>query len=135
MRSNEQYPTPSNDQAGTYEPCQPWCLYRPTGHDGGDDDYCQLALGREATGLTIDGHKYGIVAALVYGRVPVDAPVQRVAIANRAHRDVVQITAYPYPQKQGEELPEVTVDISPGDARSFAAALVHGADLAEGIIR
>jgi len=30
-------------------------------------------------------------------------------------------------------LPAVTADIQPGDARSFAAALIHAAELAEGI--
>jgi hypothetical protein len=84
------------------------------------------------TGVTPDDDRYDISAMAVYKRLPVGTPVPQQANANRHHRDVIQIVVWPCGEK---ELPQVTVDVKPGDARSLAAALIHGADLAEGISR
>lgn len=113
----------------TYPPCQPWCFYQPEDHDPDDGDYCHLPIGRGLTGLTLDGNKYELSAMLVYARLPDGAPDAQTANANNHHRNVVQIVMCPL----DEALPAVTADIQPGDARSFAAALIHGAELAEGI--
>ena len=66
---------------------------------------------------------------MVYARLPYGATDAHNADANRHHRNVVQIALCPL----DKALPAVTADIQPGDARSFAAALIHGAELAEGI--
>jgi hypothetical protein len=121
--------TPSNGQVVTYPPCQPWCFYQPEDHDPDDGDYCHLPIGRGLTGLTLDGDHYELSAMLVYARLPDGAPDAHNANANRHHRNVVQIALCPL----DKALPAVTADIQPGDARSFAAALIHAAELAEGI--
>jgi hypothetical protein len=126
-------PSPSNAQDATYEPCQPWCFYWPGSHDpDGDTDYCHRQMGRSVIGVTPDDDRYEIGATVVYERLPIGTPDAQHANANRHHRDVIQIVFLPHGEK---ELPAVTVDVKPGDARSFAAALIHGADLAEGITR
>jgi hypothetical protein len=122
--------TPSNGQVVTYPPCQPWCFYWPEDHDPDDGGYCHLPIGRGVTGLTLDGDQYELSTMLVYARLPHGAPDAHNANANRHHRNVVQIALCPL----DKALPAVTADIQPGDARSFAAALIHAADLAEGII-
>ncbi|HEV7829769.1 MAG TPA: hypothetical protein VGP04_13160 [Pseudonocardiaceae bacterium] len=122
-------PTPSNGQVITYPPCQPWCFYPPEDHDPDDGDYCHLPIGRGITGLTRDGDQYELSALLVYARLPHGAPDAQNADANMHHRNVVQIAVCPL----DKALPAVTADIQPGNARSFAAALIHGAELAEGI--
>jgi hypothetical protein len=128
-------PTPSNDREITYQdPCQPWCYYWPgPDHEpDGDENYCHRPVGRAVIGVTPDDDRYEITATVVYERLPVGAPIEQHANANRHHRNVIQIVFLLCGEK---ELPKVTTDVKPGDARSLAAALIHGADLAEGIIR
>ncbi len=130
------YPTvPSNGRAAEYLPCQSWCFWRHEGHHLGestdDDNYCHRPVGREVIGVTLVGHHYEISACLVYARLPVGSPDRDEREANTHHRNVVQLDLSPY----DEGLNPVAADLKPGDARSLAAALIHGADLAEGMAR
>lgn len=122
---------PRDDREIIYDdPCQPWCYYWPGRHDpDGDESVCHRQVGREVLGVTRDGDRYEIGATVVYERLPAGTPIEQQANANRHHRNVIQVTFLAH----GEGLPDVMANVKPGYARSFAAALIHGADIAEGV--
>lgn len=122
---------PHNGQPVTYPRCEPWCRISRQ-HDE-DADYCRCPAGRDVAGMDFDDNRYEITVMRVYARLPVGTPVKQEGHANRYHRDVVQLSLMPDDLRAGHA--ELKVDLQPGDARSLAAFLIHGADLAQDLAR
>lgn len=119
----------SSIPVSTHPACAPWCDYR-TEPDFHDSDYCTHAVtNRLVTCMGSHGCYVQFRVSRATARLPLDTPSDKAYNAARHHADVVQV------EVSGIGFEELVTDLQPGDARSLGAALIHGADLAEGLVR